>query len=118
MKHTVKASDGNGVWTIDEVLGKCTYSFKAYDQYWVGRSQQCIEMDPWDEQRGKRIAYLRAVEKMKKYKMKQLQLDLDIAIVYCSDFTINEIRTYITEEMEGISMAISKIRDEIASLSE
>ena len=67
------AKDLTNIYKIDEAKGLVKYTIKAHGVYYTGKSKVNVEAgDVFDLEKGKRIAKLRAVLKMKKGLLSEL----------------------------------------------
>lgn len=72
MKQRISSASGNGFYTIDEEKKSVVFTFKAYNKMFYGKSV-CSNNDVFNVETGMRIAYLKALKKMKMHRIEQLQ---------------------------------------------
>ena len=101
----VNEKDLTKVWvkTDDKTI---KYALKAYGKYFVG-SAVCKECDTFDVEKGKRIAKLKAIYKMKKYRANELIKLQSILREYAS------LEEEVTDELARTTTTMFSVRDKI-----
>lgn len=90
------AKDLTNVYKIDEAKGLVKYTVKAHGVYFTGKSKVNVDAgDVFDLEKGKRIAKLRAILKMKQAMFREL----------------NEFRAWVLE----VASLESEVNDRIAA---
>lgn len=73
----------------------------------------CDERDEFDVDLGKRLAKLRAIHEMKRFKLEQARAELDIANLYLNEKSNNILRSNYMEEIEALRMSIRRLEEKI-----
>ena len=105
------AVDLTKIYQIDEEKGIVKHTVKAYDEYYTGIAKVNTEAgDVFDVEKGKRIAKLRAVRKMKKALLKDALSDLEFVreIASCEE----NVQEYIQKLTESISYIDNRLLEE------
>lgn len=105
------AVDLTKIYQIDEEKGIVKHTVKAYDEYYTGIAKVNTEAgDVFDVEKGKRIAKLRAVRKMKKALLKDALRDLEFVreIASCEE----NVQEYIQKLTESISYIDNRLLEE------
>lgn len=104
--------DINNTYTVNRKTGVITFTTKAYDVYYTGTAKlNKTAGDTFDETKGKRIAKLRAIMKMKRALLKEnLQFQEFIHKISAME---EEIQTKIQLLTESYYRLEQKLNDEI-----
>ena len=108
------AVDLTKVYQIDEEKGIVKHTVKAYDEYYTGIAKVNTEAgDVFDVEKGKRIAKLRAVRKMKKALLKDALSDLEFVreIASCEE----NVQDYIQKLTESLNYIQNKLAIEVGA---
>ena len=93
------AKDLTNIYKIDEAKGLVKYTIKAHGVYYTGKSKVNVEAgDVFDLEKGKRIAKLRAVLKMKRGLLSELlELQEVIRAIASSEESLQEEIAVLTD---------------------
>ena len=93
------AKDLTNIYKIDEAKGLVKYTIKAHGVYYTGKSKVNVEAgDVFDLEKGKRIAKLRAVLKMKKGLLSELlELQEVVRTIASSEESLQEEIAVLTD---------------------
>lgn len=101
----IKEKDLTKVWVqIDDKTIK--YALKAYGKYFVGTAV-CKDSDTFDYEKGKRIAKLKAIYKMKKYRANELMKIQELLRTYAN------LEEDVTAELARTTTTLFSVRDKI-----
>lgn len=102
----VNEKDLTKVWvkTDDKTI---KYALKAYGKYFVGTAI-CKDCDTFNEEKGKRIAKLKAIYKMKKYRANELIKLQSILREYAN------LEEEVTDELARTTTTMFSVKDKIA----
>lgn len=102
------------VYQIDEQNGVVKHTVKAYGEYFTGKAKTNFEDgDKFDLEKGKRIAKLRALSKMKKHLLKEAMCDLEFIRELAS--TEDELIDYIQKLTESINYIQNRLAIEVGT---
>jgi hypothetical protein len=105
------AVDLTKIYQIDEEKGIVKHTVKAYGNYFTGTAKTNFEAgDTFDVEKGKRIAKLRAVQKMKKALLKDSLKDLEFIREVAS--LEEDVQDYIQKLTESILYIQNRLRVE------
>lgn len=108
------AIDLTKIYQIDEQKGIVKHTVKAYDMYFTGVAKTNFEDgDTFDVEKGKRIAKLRALSKMKKHLLKEAMTDLELIRELAS--TEDELIDYIQKMTESLNYIQNKLAIEVGA---
>jgi hypothetical protein len=108
------AVDLTKIYQIDEEKGIVKHTVKAYGNYFTGTAKTNFEAgDTFDIEKGKRIAKLRAVQKMKKALLKDALSDLEFVRELAS--TEDAIVEYIQKMTESLIYIQNKLDIEVGA---
>lgn len=100
------AKDLTNVYKIDEAKGLVKYTIKAHGVYYTGKSKVNVEAgDVFDLEKGKRIAKLRAIVKMKRGLLNEL-------------LEIQELVRNIASTEEALQEQIAVLTNSVTSVQE
>lgn len=106
IKKAVK--DLSNIYKIDEAKGLVKYTIKCHGHYFTGRAQvNRDEGDVFDVEKGKRLAKLRALLKMKRAQLNEL---IEIQTLVRQ---IAESEQKITEEVAVFTDSVCRLEDKI-----
>ena len=93
------AKDLTNIYKIDEAKGLVKYTIKAHGVYYTGKSKVNVEAgDVFDLEKGKRIAKLRAVLKMKRGLLSELlELQEVVRVIASSEESLQEEIAILTD---------------------
>ena len=93
------AKDLTNIYKIDEAKGLVKYTIKAHGVYYTGKSKVNVEAgDVFDLEKGKRIAKLRAVLKMKRGLLSELlELQELVRVIASSEESLHEEIAVLTD---------------------
>ena len=93
------AKDLTNIYKIDEAKGLVKYTIKAHGVYYTGKSKVNVEAgDVFDLEKGKRIAKLRAVLKMKRGLLSELlELQEVVRAIASSEESLQEEIAVLTD---------------------
>ena len=93
------AKDLTNIYKIDEAKGLVKYTIKAHGVYYTGKSKVNVEAgDVFDLEKGKRIAKLRAVLKMKRGLLSELlELQEVVRTIASSEESLQEEIAVLTD---------------------
>lgn len=93
------AKDLTNIYKIDEAKGLVKYTIKAHGVYYTGKSKVNVEAgDVFDLEKGKRIAKLRAVLKMKRGLLSELlELQEIVRVIASSEESLQEEIAVLTD---------------------
>lgn len=93
------AKDLTNIYKIDEAKGLVKYTIKAHGVYYTGKSKVNVEAgDVFDLEKGKRIAKLRAVLKMKRGLLSELlELQTLVRVIASSEESLQEEIAVLTD---------------------
>ena len=93
------AKDLTNIYKIDEAKGLVKYTIKAHGVYYTGKSKVNVEAgDVFDLEKGKRIAKLRAVLKMKRGLLSELlELQEVVRVIASSEESLQEETAVLTD---------------------
>ena len=93
------AKDLTNIYKIDEAKGLVKYTIKAHGVYYTGKSKVNVEAgDGFDLEKGKRIAKLRAVLKMKRGLLSELlELQEVVRTIASSEESLQEEIAVLTD---------------------
>lgn len=93
------AKDLTNIYKIDEAKGLVKYTIKAHGVYYTGKSKVNVEAgDVFDLEKGKRIAKLRAVLKMKRGLLSELlELQEAVRAIASSEESLQEEIAVLTD---------------------
>ena len=93
------AKDLTNIYKIDEAKGLVKYTIKARGVYYTGKSKVNVEAgDVFDLEKGKRIAKLRAVLKMKRGLLSELlELQTLVRVIASSEESLQEEIAVLTD---------------------
>lgn len=102
----VNETDLTKVW-VQTDSKTIKYALKAYGKYFVGTAV-CKDCDTFDSEKGKRIAKLKAIYKMKKYRVNELiKLQNLLREFAC-------IEDEVTDELARTTTTMFSVKDKIA----
>lgn len=93
------AKDLTNIYKIDEAKGLVKYTIKAHGVYYTGKSKVNVEAgDVFDLEKGKRIAKLRAILKMKRGLLSELlELQEVVRTIASSEESLQEEIAVLTD---------------------
>lgn len=93
------AKDLTNIYKIDDAKGLVKYTIKAHGVYYTGKSKVNVEAgDVFDLEKGKRIAKLRAVLKMKRGLLSELlELQEIVRVIASSEESLQEEIAILTD---------------------
>lgn len=93
------AKDLTNIYKIDEAKGLVKYTIKAHGVYYTGKSKVNVEAgDVFDLEKGKRIAKLRAILKMKRGLLSELlELQTLVRVIASSEESLQEEIAVLTD---------------------
>ena len=93
------AKDLTNIYKIDEAKGLVKYTIKAHGVYYTGKSKVNVEAgDVFDLEKGKRIAKLRAILKMKRGLLSELlELQEVVRAIASSEESLQEEIAVLTD---------------------
>jgi hypothetical protein len=102
------AKDLTNIYKIDEAKGLVKYTVKAYGVYYTGKSKVNVEAgDVFDLEKGKRLAKLRAILKMKKGVLKNLLEFQEMVRYYAS------LEDEIQEQIQVLTQSATRLTERI-----
>lgn len=108
------AVDLTKIYQIDEEKGIVKHTVKAHGNYFTGTAKtNFADGDIFDVEKGKRIAKLRAVQKMKKALLKDAISDLEFVREIAS--AEDDIIDYIQKMTESLSYIQNKLAIEVGA---
>lgn len=104
----MKNKDLTNVYKIDEANGLVKYTVKAHGMYFTGKSKANVdEGDVFDLEKGKRIAKLRALLKMKRHFLNEA-LDIQEYVR-----AMASMEDEITEQVAVLTRSLCHIEDQL-----
>ena len=104
----MKNKDLTNVYKIDEAKGLVKYTVKAHGMYFTGKSKANVdEGDVFDLEKGKRIAKLRALLKMKRHFLKE-SLEFQ---QYIRD--VASMEDEVTEQVAALTNSLCHLEDQL-----
>jgi len=102
------AKDLTNIYKIDEAKGLVKYTVKAYGVYYTGKSKVNVEAgDVFDLEKGKRLAKLRAILKMKRGLLKEL-LNFQSEVQFYADMLDD-----IQEQIQVLTQSATRLQERI-----
>lgn len=104
--------DSAGWYTIKADKRVVFYTLRTKNNLFTGKSV-CDEEDVFNAELGKRIAKLRAIREMKKFKIEQLRLELGLANIYLNSKSYDILSRGYDDTLKQLRASVSRIEEKI-----